>query len=299
MSDFEDDPKHFGKNHLPAELAAKLLEEQARPRLTVPERNAVLEAPVDRYARVTEALTPAQSECLAFLAEEGAEVVQVVAKVHRFGMGVNPWNGKHNREHLEREIADELGALVLADHAGLVNVGRVLQYLDEKFVKLRVNDGRIRHAKLPAATPSAYLHDYFALHTESVRTDPEPWSPEWISKHFEYVEVYLHVYEGLYAQDPEGRPIVAIPKGPDAPAIGRKIAVLSRATGMGARFVGPVDARGTAHYFRAVDRTGKALLQGTVGGRDSGADAIFDSVQLAPVAGQTLSVNLKITDAPP
>ncbi len=272
-----DDPPHFGANHLPAELAAQLLER---------------EVPVDRYARTTETLTPAQTECLAFLAEEGAEVVQVVAKIHRFGYGVNPFNGKHNREHLEREIADELGALVLADHAGLVHIGRVLQYLDEKFVKLRVNDGRIRHAKIPDATPSAYLRDYFALHAP-VASPPAFGSPEWIAKHLEVVEVYMHVYEGLHAQGVDGRPCIAVPRGPDAPMLGKRLAVLERAPGSQI-FKGEPDQWGTAHYFRIVDRAGKAWIQGTIGGPTSGADAIFETTSLGPSHGQTLEVDLKI-----
>ncbi len=161
----QNDPPHFGDHHLPAELAAQLLERDARVAHPMAEDGSgpTVGPTTDRYARVAETLTPAQTECLAFLAEEGAEVVQVVSKIHRFGMGINPWNGKHNREHLEREIADELGAMILSDHAGLISVGRVLGYLEEKFAKLRVLDGRIRHARLPDGSPSAYLRDYFVL----------------------------------------------------------------------------------------------------------------------------------------
>ena len=50
-------------------------------------------------------ITPSQIERLSLLAEECAEVSQVVSKVLRFGWGGN--TEKHdNVEHLEQEIAD-------------------------------------------------------------------------------------------------------------------------------------------------------------------------------------------------
>lgn len=54
-------------------------------------------------------LTPAEYERLAMLAEEAAEVVQIVGKILRHGYESkhpNSMNGPTNRQMLENEIAD-------------------------------------------------------------------------------------------------------------------------------------------------------------------------------------------------
>ena len=52
-------------------------------------------------------LTPAEVERLALLAEEAAEVIQVVGKIIRHGYeSTHPNGGKNNRELLEHELSD-------------------------------------------------------------------------------------------------------------------------------------------------------------------------------------------------
>jgi NTP pyrophosphatase (non-canonical NTP hydrolase) len=53
------------------------------------------------------ALTPAEAERLAILAEEAGEIVKAACKILRHGYwSFNPVNGAHNRDSLEREIGD-------------------------------------------------------------------------------------------------------------------------------------------------------------------------------------------------
>lgn len=59
-------------------------------------------------------LTPAEAERLAMLAEECAEVIQIVGKVLRHGYeSCHPNGGEDNRTLLETEITD-LRAVILA-----------------------------------------------------------------------------------------------------------------------------------------------------------------------------------------
>ena len=97
-----------GKNHLPAELASKLLaNEQAQV--------AEFGAPLD----------PEQQEFLQLLAEECAETVQRVTKILRFGLRRNPWNGQDNVERLEAEIGDICAVLDVLELLGIVDSERV------------------------------------------------------------------------------------------------------------------------------------------------------------------------------
>lgn len=118
------------RNHLPPELAAQILERDAQIR----------EQP----------LTEAIREILTLLVEECCEVGQRVTKILRFGLTVNPWTGKHNRDTLEAELGDHLAAVAILRHFGVVSDARILAYARAKLEALRVPDGRLRHARFPA-----------------------------------------------------------------------------------------------------------------------------------------------------
>jgi NTP pyrophosphatase (non-canonical NTP hydrolase) len=64
-------------------------------------------------------LTPAEAERLALLAEECAEVIQMVGKILRHGFeSTHPAGGPTNRQSLEKELGDVQAAvdlMVIAD----------------------------------------------------------------------------------------------------------------------------------------------------------------------------------------
>ena len=77
--------------------------------------------------RFSTGLSDAQTERLALLAEECAEIGQAVGKTLRHGYGSrNPTvdNGPTNREDLEREIGDLLWAIDLMAHTGDISMLR-------------------------------------------------------------------------------------------------------------------------------------------------------------------------------
>ena len=69
-------------------------------------------------------LTPAEDERLALLAEECAEVIQIVAKIQRHGYGsYHPDDPTTtNRQLLEREAGDVMAALDLLAAHGIARV---------------------------------------------------------------------------------------------------------------------------------------------------------------------------------
>lgn len=89
-------------------------------------------------------LSPAEAERLALLAEECAEVIQVIGKILRHGFeSRHPKGGPDNRRLLEREIGDVECATRLMIVAGDLNEGeigyayaqkreRVAEYLHEQ-----------------------------------------------------------------------------------------------------------------------------------------------------------------------
>jgi hypothetical protein len=91
------------KNYLPPELAAQMLE-----------RETLLNSGACK-------LDDPGDEALSCLAEEGLEVAKVKCKIDRFGMTTNPWNGKHNRDHLAEEIGDFCAAMTLSIIRGVVD----------------------------------------------------------------------------------------------------------------------------------------------------------------------------------
>lgn len=117
------------KNHLPAELAAKILEREAAQRAA--------EIPEDTRELVT------------LLAEECAEGAQACTKILRFGLTINPWTGKYNRDVLEYELGDVIAAIRALHALGVVDIERILRRADRKLHALRADDGRLRHARIP------------------------------------------------------------------------------------------------------------------------------------------------------
>ena len=116
-------------NYLPPELAAQILERDAE--LTA--------SPLPDDVR----------EILTILAEECGEVVQRCTKILRFGLTVNPWNGKHNREQLESELGDVAAMLRMLSAMGVISSREVAVAACKKLAAMRRPDGRLRHAKIP------------------------------------------------------------------------------------------------------------------------------------------------------
>lgn len=125
----DDNVPTFGRNEMPAELAAQLLE-----RYTADEV-----APGDE-------LTPERLEVLAVLAEECGETVQRVTKILRFGLRVNPWTKRHNRTALEMELGDIVAATAILESQGVVSLCRIIAFADAKLAAFRAKDGRLQHA---------------------------------------------------------------------------------------------------------------------------------------------------------
>lgn len=122
-------PPDFGANQLPPELATQILERE----------ELLKKFPMSEDVR----------ELLTILAEECGEVVQRCTKVLRFGFTKNPWNGKRNKDELELELGDVLAIVRALAALGAIELHHLDQYADVKLAKMRVPDGRLRHAKIP------------------------------------------------------------------------------------------------------------------------------------------------------
>lgn len=67
-------------------------------------------------------LTPKETEALALLAEECAEVVQIVGKILRHGLDSwHPDTGQGNRALLAKEIGDVRAAMIIAFDEGVAD----------------------------------------------------------------------------------------------------------------------------------------------------------------------------------
>lgn len=83
-------------------------------------------------------ITDAQLERLAILAEECGEVVKVVGKILRHGLGsINPLTGESNRHLLEKELGDVLAAMELLVINDEVHMKDIYEHSDAKFDKLQ------------------------------------------------------------------------------------------------------------------------------------------------------------------
>lgn len=163
------------KNHLPAELAASLLE---RERATVNRdqclncRREILRerardgsgpqvcvecGPADAFLGrghgdgipLAYPISDDIREILQLLTEEAAEAIQAASKIQRFGMTTNPWTGLHNRAVLESELGDVFAAVRTLHALNIIDWVRVCGYADAKLKALREPDGRLRIAKVP------------------------------------------------------------------------------------------------------------------------------------------------------
>ena len=85
-------------------------------------------------------LTPAETERLAILAEECAEVIQVVSKILRHGYAdAAPDVPVHteNRVHLEKEMGDVRYAMIAMCEAGDTSKENIHAYADDKRERIK------------------------------------------------------------------------------------------------------------------------------------------------------------------
>lgn len=83
-------------------------------------------------------LTPAEAERLACLAEECAEVIQVVGKILRHGYDSHhPVSGEDNTLTLEKECGDVLAIMRMMDAAKDISKKSVNHFADAKEVRVK------------------------------------------------------------------------------------------------------------------------------------------------------------------
>ena len=97
-------------------------------------------------------LSPEVAELLAILAEECAEVVQMVGKVLRHGIRENPYTGILNRIPLEEELTDVMAVVDLLCRAKVLDWSRINDQLPAKFAKLS-RPGILHHSTLLEPRP--------------------------------------------------------------------------------------------------------------------------------------------------
>lgn len=90
-------------------------------------------------------LSPEQAEALALVAEECAEVQQIICKILRHGLWSHrPKNpGISNQDELQKEVGDLMAALRVAEVQRLLEWGRVIQ---NRNAKLRRVQKYLHHA---------------------------------------------------------------------------------------------------------------------------------------------------------
>jgi NTP pyrophosphatase (non-canonical NTP hydrolase) len=79
-------------------------------------------------------LTPAEAEALALLAEECAEVIQVVTKIQRHGLQSHHPSDQFttNRDLLHKEVGDLLAALRIAEGQHILDEPRLIAWRNTK-----------------------------------------------------------------------------------------------------------------------------------------------------------------------
>lgn len=84
-------------------------------------------------------LTPAEAELLTLLAEECAEIVQIVCKIQRHGL--TSYHPNHpersNRAELQREMGDVRAAMILLCQAGVTDKNKIHKWADEKIGRVQ------------------------------------------------------------------------------------------------------------------------------------------------------------------
>lgn len=93
-------------------------------------------------------LTPAEDELLAVLAEECAEVIQIISKIQRHGLrNYHPESREVNAYTLEREMGDVRAAMKLVCEAGIARESTIHLLADEK---LKHIERHLHHSVVPA-----------------------------------------------------------------------------------------------------------------------------------------------------
>ena len=85
--------------------------------------------------------TTQQDEILTITQEESAEVIQVISKIFRFGLGhehVSSGRGITNTEKLEEEVGDLLAMIDLMIEHGIVRGEKLAEAKQRKIEKLHV-----------------------------------------------------------------------------------------------------------------------------------------------------------------
>lgn len=82
-------------------------------------------------------LSPEHAESLALLAEECAEVIQIIAKIQRHGQfSHHPVSGEQNWVTLQKEVGDVLAAMRIAETYKLLDWARVIAARDGKLSRV-------------------------------------------------------------------------------------------------------------------------------------------------------------------
>ena len=84
--------------------------------------------------------TERQNEILTITQEECAEVIQVISKIFRFGLGhehVSSHRGITNTEKLSEEVGDLLAMIDLLIDEGILNVNQLQEHKQSKIEKLK------------------------------------------------------------------------------------------------------------------------------------------------------------------
>ena len=96
-------------------------------------------------------LSPAAAESLALIAEECAEVSQVITKILRHGLfSHHPESGDSNFMTLQREVGDLMAALRIGEVQRIINWGQVIRSRDSKLVRVTQY---LHHAKVVSDDP--------------------------------------------------------------------------------------------------------------------------------------------------
>lgn len=81
-------------------------------------------------------LTPAQVELLDMLAEEAAEVIQIVCKLKRHGpMSYHPADKVPNHKLMAMELGDLIGVMGALDEKGMIDNDTVQHFAETKMAR--------------------------------------------------------------------------------------------------------------------------------------------------------------------
>lgn len=89
-------------------------------------------------------LSPREAEALSLLLEECAEVIQIVGKIQRHGLG-SLYNGVSNRTLLERELADVECSIAIVVREGIAWRPEIDAAVADKIKKFRARPELLHH----------------------------------------------------------------------------------------------------------------------------------------------------------